>query len=225
MEMADDNGKMLPPQESRTPSGRRESSTVPGTLTSLSSVGPALLLPTGRERERITVENETELDSRDPLEDCEDELQHPRQDVQNLEMAIGSTPITTPAVKREARKISPDAPSEEETGVGIDTKKIPRVTFRKPRTRKRRQKNDTEQIEDISEIPMTTDNDRDYETGNKEDEKQAVEDSDVECTGTHQLDEEVTRKLRPRKRAADQPLLVRIQFLMLEERKKNPKEN
>lgn len=59
---------ILQPQGIRTPSGRREDSTVPEVLPSSSSEGPALSLPTGEERKLVTIATETEVELRDPID-------------------------------------------------------------------------------------------------------------------------------------------------------------
>ncbi|KMQ83646.1 hypothetical protein RF55_19461, partial [Lasius niger] len=69
MRMDKENEKQLPPQGFRTPSGRRESSMVPGALSSSSSEGPAPSLPTGEERQMVTVANEDtrKVEKEEPL--------------------------------------------------------------------------------------------------------------------------------------------------------------
>ncbi|KMQ89742.1 hypothetical protein RF55_10598 [Lasius niger] len=85
------NEEMLPPQGIRTPSGRRESPTVPGALLSSSNEGPAPLSPTGGGRELATVEAES--DPRDPLDltfvDCPSMIEEEPQ-------ALSQAPLLTP---------------------------------------------------------------------------------------------------------------------------------
>ncbi|KMQ90148.1 helicase domain protein [Lasius niger] len=65
MDMEKESEKLIPPQGIRTPSARRESPTIPGTLLSPSCVGPVLSLPTGEGHKLATVETEPD---RDPLD-------------------------------------------------------------------------------------------------------------------------------------------------------------
>ncbi|KMQ85466.1 hypothetical protein RF55_15972 [Lasius niger] len=87
-------------------------STVPEVPPSSSNEGPASSWPTGEEHET------TEVD-RDPLDltfvDCLSAEVVPQ--FQSQETAIALTPNIAAGTKRKAKKISPDAPSEEEPGV------------------------------------------------------------------------------------------------------------
>ncbi|KMQ90172.1 gag-pol polyprotein [Lasius niger] len=114
----------LPPQGIRTPSGRREGSTVPGAPSSLSRVGPAPSLPTGEEREGATVESE---EPRNPDDD-------------GLEADANLTLCEKPRAKRKARTTSPGliTPSDEENGGNEEPRKVTAVSLRKPRSNKKR---------------------------------------------------------------------------------------
>ncbi|KMQ92776.1 hypothetical protein RF55_7195 [Lasius niger] len=193
MAMEKEKDEMVPPQGIRTPSGRRESPTVPGAFPSLSSVGPALSSPTGEGRELATVE---ELDPKDPLDltfvDCasmmEDEPQAPSQvplpSRTQDNLAVTSTHSgNTRSSKRKVKKTSPDAitPSSEETTTV--TGKVPRVILRKVKERSRKRK------------PRIVEEDLDAALGETSSTK-IGKDSEVEYTGTEYLDPEYTKKLR-----------------------------
>ncbi|KMQ91702.1 methenyltetrahydrofolate cyclohydrolase [Lasius niger] len=117
MEMEKVSDKNLPSQGFRSPSGRREDPTVPEVPPFLSGEGPASSLPTGEKYERATVETEVE---RDPLEltfvDCLSAMEAVPQS-HNQEAIVVSTPIT--GTKRKAKKVSSDAPSDDEPGANI----------------------------------------------------------------------------------------------------------
>ncbi|KMQ91209.1 gag-pol polyprotein [Lasius niger] len=91
--------------------------------------------------------------------------------------------------KRKARKVSPDAPSEEEPGLGSSTQSVPRVVLRKLRSRKRKPKEVADvPIEEVSSAQMSTDSDWGSEN------RELIEgDSDLEITGNGS-DSEVGRK-------------------------------
>ncbi|CAL1671593.1 unnamed protein product [Lasius platythorax] len=219
MAMEKEKDETVPPQGIRTPSGRRESPTVPGALPSLSSVGPALSSPTGEGRELATVE---ELDPKDPLDltfvDCasmmEDEPQAPSQvplpSRTQDNLAVTSTHSgNTRSSKRKVKKTSPDAitPSSEETTTV--TGKVPRVILRKvkERSRKRKPRIVEEDLDaalgETSSTKMSTESDiSELEGENKKritkniDISASGKDSEVEYTGTEYLDPEYTKKLR-----------------------------
>ncbi|KMQ92348.1 hypothetical protein RF55_7681 [Lasius niger] len=156
----------LPSQGFRSPSGRREDSTVPEVPPSLSGEGPASSLPTGEELEIATVA--VEMD-RDPLDltfvDCLSAVEAVPQH-QNSEITIASTPVVA-GTKRKAKKISPDAPSEDEPGASTSgTQRIPRVVLRKLRSREKiKPKEADSPIEEVSSAQMSTDNEWNSESG------------------------------------------------------------
>ncbi|KMQ88952.1 reverse transcriptase [Lasius niger] len=109
------------------------------------------------------------------------------------EAVVVSTPVT--GSKRKARKVSPDAPSEDEPGTS-GTQRAPRVVLRKLRTRKRKPLEVNDRVEEISSASMSADSDWVLER-----EEGVNEDSDLEITGTQQLDVGSARKLRPKNKA------------------------
>ncbi|XP_070162482.1 uncharacterized protein [Polyergus mexicanus] len=125
MKMEKESKINLPPQGSRSPSDRRLGSTVPGTYSSSSSLGPSQLLTTGSENLIATAEG-MDGDERDPLElafvDC---LTSPTRDQmaggslmtreEAVTPATGNLAISGGKPKRKA-KASPEAvtPSGDE---------------------------------------------------------------------------------------------------------------
>ncbi|CAL1671626.1 unnamed protein product [Lasius platythorax] len=181
----------LPSQGFRSPSGRRENPTVPEVPPSSSGEGPTSSLPTGGEYERATVETEVERDPLDLTFDCLSAMKAVPQ--LHQEAVVVSTPVT--GSKRKARKVSPDAPSENEPGTS-GTQRAPRAVLRKLRTRKRKPLEVNDRVEEISSASMSADSDWVLER-----EEGVNEDSDLEITGTQQLDVGSARKLRPKKKA------------------------
>ncbi|KMQ94773.1 hypothetical protein RF55_5060 [Lasius niger] len=209
----------LPPQGIRTPSGRRESPTVPGALPSSSDAGPTLSSPTGGGLKVATVEDE--MDPKDPLDltfvACasvlEDESRVPPQLTSlpgvNEDLALTSTPSrNTRSSKRKSKKVSPDAitPSSEETAIAAN--RVPKIVLRKVKERsKKRMKSRTAESEedtattpeDTSSARMSADSDiSEPVTRSKKRIAKAIteEKSDVEYTGTDYLDPEYSNKLR-----------------------------
>ncbi|KMQ87991.1 hypothetical protein RF55_12598 [Lasius niger] len=193
MEMDNENEINLPSQGFRSPSDRREGPTVPEVPPSSSGEGPTSSLPTGEEFERATVETEAE---KDPLEltfvDCLSAMEAVPRLHQETSVAA-STPTT--GTKRKAKKVSPDAFSEDEPGTS-GTQRAPRVILRKLRTRKRKPIEVDDRVEEISSASVSADSDWVMER-----EEGANEDSELEITGTQQLDAGSARKLRPKKKA------------------------
>ncbi|KMQ91492.1 reverse transcriptase [Lasius niger] len=214
--MDNDKEITLPPQGIRTPSGRRESPTVPGALPSSSDAGPTLSSPTGGGLKVATVEEEP--DPKDPLDltfvDCTSMLEEePRIPPQvslmpetQSDLAMTSTPSrVTRSSKRKAKKTSPDAitPSSEEIGTTIG--RVPKIVLRKVKDRSRKRKprvveseeDPNTAQEDISSVEMSTESDTSEQQKKKSTAKTiSEEDSDVEYTGTEVMDPEYTNKLR-----------------------------
>ncbi|KMQ92113.1 hypothetical protein RF55_7940 [Lasius niger] len=216
---------LLLPQGIRTPSGGRTDFTVAEIGASLSSVGPALSLTTGKEHQITTVISKTVPDTRDPSEltfvDCastiEEELQL-RPDAPGLEPepTATSTPGYITGIKRNAKKASPNAPSED-SGAKLSGVRSPWVVLRKLKTRPRKRKpkegspDIEEDQEEIFSTPASSGSEINLEVRDKTEEIKksrkillssdaplSGESSDVEYTGTKYLKPASTRSLRPR---------------------------
>ncbi|CAL1672252.1 unnamed protein product [Lasius platythorax] len=167
--------KSLPPQKSRTPSGRREEPMVSGLPSSSSSVGPTSLLLAGGEYERMTAEELLNEDPKEPLVmdviECrlfKDEFASSQE--QDPPVSDVVVPITSINVigKRRARS-SPDAvSSSDEERQGVSPSLLGRirpvtVSLRKLRSTKRKPPNDFADLtegkvlDDTSPARMSTD--------------------------------------------------------------------
>ncbi|CAL1672233.1 unnamed protein product [Lasius platythorax] len=148
---------------------------------------------------------EAEVD-RDPLDlkfvDCLTaiEVEPP---IQCPETIIVQTPSVIAGTKRKARKVSPDAPSEEEPGLS-STQLVPRVVLRKLKSRKRKPKDVVDEpVEEVSSVQMSMDSD-----WGSEHRDLIGEDSELEITGVQQLDVSTARSLRPNRKKAAPPRIV-----------------
>lgn len=138
MDMNKDKEIDLPPQRSRTLSGRCISPMVPGAGASSSSVGPASPLPTGGEHKRATVDEVTQEAGEDPLAltfvEC-----LPIEADPDIEVVPEEDTMQTPRIKRKAR-VSPGVQSlsemEQEKSVHKE-RKIAKVMLRKMKEQKR----------------------------------------------------------------------------------------
>ncbi|KMQ92971.1 gag-pol polyprotein [Lasius niger] len=173
MAMDLENEATVPPQGIRTPSGRRESPTVPEALPSSSSVGPALSSPTGEGRESATVE--VEPDPRDPLDltfvDCASMLE---EKPQALIQAPKVPKVVLRKIKERSRKKRPK-----------NLEEVPEVISGETSSTRMSAESDPSESDDGSrKQPITKGTDI------------SADESDVEYTGTEYLDPDYTKKLR-----------------------------
>lgn len=187
-DMNTDKETILPPQGSpRSLSGRRECSTVPGTLSS-PGVGPTPLLQTGEENKAATVEEVEESVPRDPLDisfvDCSCTMDRELEAYDQAENQAVVEDVQTANIsrlKRKARISSGGAtPSDDEQGHGFkkDSETSP-VALRKLRSRKKKRvqvdlNTSSEITDEMSSAKMSARSDQNSDTENKTNKKKTT---------------------------------------------------